>query len=133
MIDNWADLLQNNCATTVQKFGVGKIFKCFWKKTLMFSQVAFCEILLLLFTNNVHIKENRCRHLISIMTSAIYQVQHKLAPALKHAFFGALNNGVNTSNLASANVSKLHCVIHFNTLHPYILRLKGKLLQMHIQ
>ncbi len=33
-------------------------------------------------------------------------------------FGGTLNNGANTSNLTSANVSKLHCVIHFNTLLP---------------
>ncbi len=40
--------------------------------------------------------------------------------------FWVLNNGTNTSILTSANISKLHCVIHFNTLLPYILRLKGK-------
>ncbi len=38
----------------------------------------------------------------------------------------------NTSNLTSTNVSKSRCVIHFNTLLPYILCLK-ELLQMHIQ
>ncbi len=36
--------------------------------------------------NNVHIKEDRCSQIISIMTSAIYQEQRKLAPALRHAF-----------------------------------------------
>ncbi len=35
-----------------------------------------------------------------------------------------INNSANTSNLTNANVSKSRCVIHFNTLLPYILHLK---------
>ncbi len=35
------------------------------------------------FTNNAHIKEHRRSRIISIMTSAIYQEQRKLLPALK--------------------------------------------------
>ncbi len=45
----------------------------------------------------------------------------------KKLFWGVLNNGTNTNTLTSANISKWHCVIHFNTLIPYILRLKVKL------
>ncbi len=41
-----------------------------------------------LFTDNAHIKEHRRNQIISIMTSAIYQEQRKLLPALRHAFFG---------------------------------------------
>ncbi len=37
------------------------------------------------------------------MTSAIYQEQRKLPPALRHVFW-ELNNDANTSNLTSANV-----------------------------
>ncbi len=33
------------------------------------------------FTDKVHIKEHRLQHLISIMTSEIYQEQRKLPPA----------------------------------------------------
>ncbi len=32
--------------------------------------------------------------------------------------FWVLKNGANTSNLTSANFSKSHCMIHFNTLLP---------------
>ncbi len=49
---------------------------------------------------------------VLIMTSAIYQEQHKLQHVLGHAFW-ALNN----SNLTSANIRKSHSVIHFNTLN----------------
>ncbi len=35
--------------------------------------------------------------------------------SLRHAFWGALNNGANTSNLMSASISKSRCVIQFNT------------------
>ncbi len=52
------------------------------------------------------------------MTSAVYQEQRKLPPALSHAFFGVLDNGPNTSNLMSTNISKSHSVIYFNTLLP---------------
>ncbi len=51
--------------------------------------------------------------------STIYKEQRKLLPALRHAFLGALNNGTNTSNLTSANIRKLRCVIHLNTLLPF--------------
>ncbi len=61
------------------------------------------------FTNNVHIKEHSSQ-IISIMTSVIYQEQRKLPPAF--TAFGGLNNGANTSNLTSANVSKSCCVIY---------------------
>ncbi len=63
------------------------------------------------------LKEKDTTKIISIMTSAIHQQQHKLPPDLSHAFM-ALNNGTNTSHLTSTNVSKLTCVIHFNTLFP---------------
>ncbi len=39
--------------------------------------------------------------------------------------FLVLNNGSNASNLTNANVSKSCCVIHLNTLPPYIFHLKG--------
>ncbi len=47
--------------------------------------------------------------------------------SLRRDFWG-VNNGANTSNLTTAHVSKSCCVINFNTLLPYILRVKGKLL-----
>jgi len=41
------------------------------------------------------------------MTSAIYQEQRKLSPALIHAFLGALNNGPNTSQAQTL----LNCIV----------------------
>ncbi len=35
--------------------------------------------------------------------------------------FLALNNGANISNLTSANISNLHCMIYFNTVIPLIV------------
>jgi len=42
-------------------------------------------------------------------------------------------NGTNTSKLTSANRSKSPCMNHLNTLLPYILHLKKKLIQIHMQ
>ncbi len=45
------------------------------------------------------------------MTSAIYQDQRKLPPALRQAFLGALNNGANTSNWRAQMI--VNCVTWF--------------------
>jgi len=68
----------------------------------------------------------RCR-IISIMTNTVY-----FTLGLRHAFLGAVNNGANASKLRS-NLSKSPGLIHLDTLLPYILRLKGKLRQIHMQ
>ncbi len=78
------------------------------------------------------------RYVISMYRTLIIQLcQGKYSfpfyGTFKTCFFWVLNNDPNTSNLTSANISKSRCMIHFNTLLPYILRLKGKLLQMHFQ
>ncbi len=48
----------------------------------------FENILKNIEAQNAHIKEHRRSQNISIMTSAIYQDQCKLLPALGHAFLG---------------------------------------------
>ncbi len=58
----------------------------------------------------MHIKEHRRSQIISIMTRND-QEHRKLLLSLTYAFLS-----VNNNNLMSANVSKLHCVINFNTL-----------------
>ncbi len=52
--------------------------------------------------NVVANKQSRC----SSCAGDLFMTQPQYS--LKHAFWGALNNGANTSNLTSTNVSKSH-------------------------
>lgn len=51
----------------------------------------------------------------------------------KTCFFSALNSRANAIHNTCANISKSRCVNHLNSLLPKCLRLKGKLLEMHMQ
>ncbi len=68
------------------------------EKTLSLLPRTFCSL--------------QCFHLATTITAILSAKQFKAC------FLVVLNNGTNAGNLMSANVCKMHRVIHLNTLLP---------------